>query len=131
MKDEYPGLRASFRRGYADFANHGPLFQAVDGEDFASYSFIDRINVQWKVGAHRDVPFTDAERALFPRIDSLDSMTAAYVLAKELYDADVQEQKNKPTEPGDEQDSDSECDGQDAQDSCDTVSYTHLRAHET
>ena len=26
MKDEYPGLRASFRRGYADFANHGPLF---------------------------------------------------------------------------------------------------------
>ena len=119
MKSEYPGLRASFRRGYADFATHGPLFKETLGEDLASYSFIDRINIQYKVGAHRDVPFTDAERALFPRIDALDSMTAVYELAKELWDADVQEQKNKPTEPGDEQDSDSECDGQDAQDSCD------------
>jgi len=113
MKDEYPGLRASFRRGYADFATYGPLFEETAGEDLASYSFIDRINVQYKVGAHRDVPFTDAERAYFPRIDTLDSMTAVYTLAKELYDADVEEQKNKPQEQGDEQDDD----GQDSQDS--------------
>jgi hypothetical protein len=99
MKDEYPGLRASFRRGYADFATHGPLFQEVDGEDIASYSFIDRINIQYKVGAHRAVPFTAAERAYFPRIDTLDSMTAVYALAKELYDADVEEQKNAPKQP--------------------------------
>ena len=116
MKDEYPGLRASFRRGYADFATYGPLFEETAGEDLASYSFIDRINIQYKVGAHRDVPFTDAERAYFPRIDALDSMTAVYAFAKELYDADVEEQKNKPQEQGDEQDDDS----QDSQDSQDT-----------
>ena len=114
MKDEYPGLRASFRRGYADFATHGPLFQEVDGEDIASYSFIDRINIQYKVGAHRDVPFTDAERAYFPRIDTLDSMTAVYALAKELYDADVETQKNEPKKQDDGQD---DQDGQDGQDS--------------
>ena len=114
MKDEYPGLRASFRRGYADFANHGPLFKEIPGEDLSTYSFIDRINMQYKVGAHRDVPFTDAERALFPRIDSLESMSAAFELAKELYDADVEEQKNNPpSDQGESQDDN----GQDAQDS--------------
>ena len=125
MKDEYPGLRASFRRGYADFATHGPLFQEVVGEDIASYSFIDRINIQYKVGAHRDVPFTDAESAYFPRIDALDSMTAVYVLAKELYDADVEKQKNEPKKQDDGQDPDSQDsqsgqgnqDNQDSQDS--------------
>ena len=123
MKDEYPGLRASFRRGYADFAAHGPLFQETAGEDLSSYSFIDRINIQYKVGAHRDVPFTDAERAYFPRIDALDSFAAALVLAKELYDADVQAQKDIPQDQGgDPQDSDSDCDGQDSPDSCDNPS---------
>ena len=108
MKEEYPGLRASFRRGYADFATHGPLFQEVAGEDISSYSFIDRINMQYKIGAHRDVPFTDAERAYFPRIDTLDSMTEAFELAKELYDADVEAQKNAPKQPGQEPESESE-----------------------
>ena len=115
MKDEYPGLRASFRRGYADFAERGPIFQEDPTENLASYSFIDRINMQYKVGAHRDVPFTDAERALFPRIDSLVSMTAAFELAKELYDADVQAQKEMPKEDGEGQPSDSDSDGQDSQ----------------
>ena len=115
MKDEYPGLRASFRHGYADFATYGPIFKEEPGEDLASYSFIDRINIQYKVGAHRDVPFTDAERALFPRIDSLDSMTAAFVLAKELYDADLKAQKDAPKEDGEGQPSDSDSDGQDSQ----------------
>ena len=115
MKDEYPGLRASFRRGYADFAERGPIFQEDPTENLASYSFIDRINMQYKVGAHRDVPFTDAERALFPRIDSLESMSAAFELAKELYDADVQAQKETPKEDGEGQPSDSDSDGQDSQ----------------
>ena len=114
MKDEYPGLRASFRRGYADFAHHGPIFQEDPTENLATYSFIDRINMQYKVGAHRDVPFTDAERALFPRIDALDSMTAAFELAKELYDADVEAQKNNPKSEQGESQADN---GQDAQDS--------------
>ena len=108
MKEEYPGLRGSFRRGYADFATHGPLFQEVAGEDISTYSFIDRINIQYKIGAHRDVPFTDAERAYFPRIDTLDSMAEAFELAKELYDADVEAQKNAPKQPGQEPESGSE-----------------------
>ena len=131
MKDEYPGLRASFRRGYADFATYGPLFKETAGEDLATYSFIDRINVQYKVGAHREVPFTDAERKLFPRIDALDSMTAVYELAKELWDADVEAQKEMPKEQGNAQDDDgqdhqksdsedSNSNGQDSQDSQDS-----------
>ena len=96
MKEEYPGLRGSFRRGYEDFAKYGPLFQEDPNEPIEDHLFIDRINIQYKVGAYRKVPFTHEERALFPRIDALDSFAAVYVLAKELYDADVEAQKNNP-----------------------------------
>ena len=96
MKAEYPGLRGSFRRGYEDFAKYGPLFKEDPNESIGDNLFIDRINIQYKVGAHRKVPFSYEERALFPRIDALDSFEAVYVLAKELYDADVEAQKNNP-----------------------------------
>ena len=94
MKAEYPGLRGSFRRGYADFAAHGPIFQSSEPVD--TLSFIDRINVEYKVGAFRVVPFTAEERAYFPRIDALDSMTAVFALAMELYVIDVEEMKKNP-----------------------------------
>ena len=86
MKAEYPGLRGSFRRGYADFATFGPLFQLE--QPVEAYSFIDRINLQYKIGASVAVPFSKDEAAVLPRIDALSSLRAVYVLAKELWESD-------------------------------------------
>ena len=86
MKAEYPGLRGSFRRGYADFATFGPLFQLE--QPVEAYSFIDRINLQYKIGASVAVPFSKDEAAVLPRIDALSSFRAVYVLAKELWESD-------------------------------------------
>ena len=86
MKAEYPGLRGSFRRGYADFATFGPLFQLE--QPIEAYSFIDRINLQYKIGASVAVPFSKDEAAVLPRIDMLSSFRAVYVLAKELWESD-------------------------------------------
>jgi len=86
MKAEYPGLRGSFRRGYADFATFGPLFQLE--QPVEAYSFIDRINLQYKIGASVAVPFSKDEAAVLPRIDMLSSFRAVYVLAKELWESD-------------------------------------------
>jgi len=86
MKAEYPGLRGSFRRGYADFATFGPLFQLE--QPVETYSFIDRINLQYKIGASVAVPFSKDEAAVLPRIDALSSFRAVYVLAKELWESD-------------------------------------------
>jgi hypothetical protein len=86
MKAEYPGLRGSFRRGYADFAAFGPIFQLDQPID--AYSFIDRINLHYKIGASVAVPFSKDEAAVLPRIDALSSFRAVYVLAKELWESD-------------------------------------------
>ena len=98
MKTEYPGLRGSFRRGYADFATYGPLFQIT--EPIATFSFIDRINIEYKVGAHYAVTFSNEERAILARVDALDSFLAVYQLAKELYDRDAQDMKAAQNEAG-------------------------------
>ena len=94
MKNEYPGLRGSFRRGYHDFALYGPLFQLKDHE-LASLKFIDRINVHYKVGADYAITFSAEEQAVLPRVDALDSFTAVFDLAKELYDRDAQALKEQ------------------------------------
>jgi hypothetical protein len=113
MKNEYPGLRGSFRRGYHDFALYGPLFQLKDRE-LASLSFIDRINVHYKVGADYAITFSAEEQAVLPRVDALDSFTAVFDLAKELYDRDAQALKEqKQPKPAQGQMSDQDEDSSD------------------
>ena len=114
MKNEYPGLRGSFRRGYHDFALYGPLFQLED-QAIASLSFIDRINVHYKVGADYAVTFSAQEQAVLPRVDALDSFTAVFDLAKELYDLDAQALKEqKQPKPAQGQMSDQDEDSSEA-----------------
>ena len=122
MKAEYPGLRGSFRRGYADFATFGPLFQLE--QPVEAYSFIDRINLQYKIGANVAVPFSKDEAAVLPRIDALSSFRAVYVLAKELWEsdkaaaqaaADAQQQQQGPNgEPSGESTPDAKSSGEGA-----------------
>tara|TARA_R110000868_G_scaffold143263_2_gene361201 strand:- start:619 stop:3018 length:2400 start_codon:yes stop_codon:yes gene_type:complete len=94
MKEEFPGLRGAFRRGYEDFATKGPLFQL--DRPVAEYSFIDRVNIHYKIGASVDVPFSAAERAILTRIDALRTMRDAVELAKELYTAEKEAKENEP-----------------------------------
>ena len=121
MKAEYPGLRGSFRRGYADFATFGPLFQLE--QPVEAYSFIDRINLQYKIGANVAVPFSKDEAAVLPRIDALSSFRAVYVLAKELWEsdkaaaqaaADAQQQQGPNGEPSGESTPDAKSSGEGA-----------------
>jgi len=86
MKEEFPGLRGSFRRGYADFFENGPIFQL--DKPAADYTFIDRVNMFYKIGAHVDVAFSATEQSVLPRIDALRTMSEAIALARELYTAE-------------------------------------------
>jgi uncharacterized protein with von Willebrand factor type A (vWA) domain len=83
IKDEFPGLRGSFTRGYRDFFNHGPIFQLE--KPVEQYDFIDRINIHYKIGAHVDVPFSDDERLILARLDKCRTMQDVVALARELW----------------------------------------------
>ena len=98
IKDAFPGMQGAFQRGYRDFFEHGPLFQLT--KPVAEYSFIDRINIHYKIGAHVTVPFTDDERAILAKVDATRTMGDVIALAKELYGAAKSEQKEQKPESG-------------------------------
>lgn len=101
IKDVFPGLRGAFTRGYADFFHNGPIFNDVHQKPITSYSFIDRINIHYKIGAHVTVPFSAEERPYLTRIDALRTFADAVKLAKELYDRAKREQTEPSPESGD------------------------------
>lgn len=92
IKGEFPGLVGSFRRGYQDFVNNGPLFNPL--RDPKTYNFIDRINLHYKVGHCVTVPFSAKERETLKRIDACQTMQDVIALARELW----QEQKDENEE---------------------------------
>lgn len=124
IKEAFPGLRGSFLRGYKDFATNGPLFKDLKPMD--EYSFIDRINLHYKIGAHVTVPFSPEEIAILKRIDTLRTFEEVVAMARELWDrAKTEQQKqdkekrkggktdpNAPKSTGDSSDDDSDSDGE-------------------
>ena len=60
MKRKYPGLRKSFAGGYAEL--NAQDFFSIAGDDLNEYSLIDRINLNFKVGASALIPFAEDEK---------------------------------------------------------------------
>jgi hypothetical protein len=112
VKDEFPGLRGSFTRGYRDFFEKGPIFQLEKPVD--QYDFIDRINIHYKIGAHVDVPFSDDERLILARLDKCRTMREVVALARELWNGQKQQNEQKQQEQSGQMSSDSQ-DSQDSQ----------------
>lgn len=98
IKDAFPGLTGAFTRGYADFFKNGPIFNDVHQRPMDSYTFIDRINIHYKIGAHVRVPFTADELPWLKRIDALRTFEEAVKLAKELFDREKAKPSAKPSE---------------------------------
>ena len=97
IKAEYPGLRRSFANAYKKL-----VAQNFFGEDLQSrinkMDFIDRLNVEAKVGAHVLVDFDDEEKALVEEAYSLETWDEVVAFAKKLMGR--QGKKNKKQEEG-------------------------------
>lgn len=108
MKNAYPGLRGSFRRGYEDFVKYGPIFQDLKPMD--TYTLIDRLNIHFKIGHIVNVPFSAEELPYVRRMETTRSFMEAVLLARELYQAQKQQneqsaqnqsgQKSQKQQPG-------------------------------
>lgn len=97
IKAEYPGLRRSFANAYKKL-----VAQNFFGEDLQArvntMDFIDRLNVEAKVGAHVLVNFDDEEKGLVEEAYSLETWDEVVAFAKKLMGR--QSKKNKKQQDG-------------------------------
>ena len=84
MKRKYPGLRKSFAGGYKEL-NDADFF-GIDGEDFDTFSLIDRINLHFKVGASAMIPFSIEEQVFVARTDVAETFEEVCQIAVDVYE---------------------------------------------
>ncbi len=84
MKRKYAGLRKTFYNGYSELDQQD--FFEVDKIDLDELNLADRINLHFKCGNYRDIPFTEEEFPIVEMVDDAetfeDVLTAAEVLYK-------------------------------------------------
>ena len=82
MKKKYPGLSRSFYNGYNELNDQN--FFSTQGEELNKLSFIDRINLYFKIGAFHNINFTDDENEFITRITKLETFKEVLDLCRDL-----------------------------------------------
>ncbi len=116
IQNKFPGLRRDFTKGY-DELDEKDFFGIVD-KDVSELSFIDRINLHFKLGARALIPFSEEEMTYVRAIDECDtfdkvcltaSMLRDYLDAKREEESDLDLSSNNTSSDGSgEQSSDTE-----------------------
>jgi len=104
IKRRYPGLRASFLRGYKEFFERDMFGLKKNNIKIEDCILIDRINLHFKLGAMAAVPFNDDERAIVARVENLETWEEVEALARELLVRQQQEneEQQRQLQPGDD-----------------------------
>ena len=101
MKRKYPGLRKYFASGYRELNEQD--FFAIKGEDLRTFSFIDRINLHFKVGASSLIPFSDDELPFVARAEEIETFEEVCELAVDIYEFSKNEKVAELPEPPQQQ----------------------------
>jgi hypothetical protein len=107
MKKKYPGLSRTFYNGYNEL-NTDDFFSTKE-ENLDELTFIDRINLYYKIGAFHNIAFSDAENEFLTRAIQTETFDEVLQLAREIVEfVQYKRQKidNMPT-PGDGEEMDS------------------------
>ena len=83
IKRRYEGLPKTFFKGYQ--ALDIDEFFGLKNKDLTQLNLADKINLQYKIGNYRDIPFTTEEAAFLPKCDALETFDDAVALAKEIF----------------------------------------------
>ena len=94
MKRKYPGLRKSFAGGYKELNDKD--FFGIEGEDFDTFSLIDRINLHFKIGASAMLPFSIEEQVFVARTDVAETFEEVCQIAVDVYNFSKQEKVQEP-----------------------------------
>jgi hypothetical protein len=104
MKKKYPGLSRTFYNGYNELNNDD--FFSTKEENLDELTFIDRINLYYKIGAFHNIAFTDDENEFLTRAIKTETFDEVLNLAREIVEfVQYKRQKidNMPTPGGGEE----------------------------
>lgn len=82
MKKKYPGLSKTFYSGYNEL--NGEDFFSTKDTNLDELSFIDRINMYFKIGAFHNIAFSDEENEFLTRISKLETFKEVLDIAREI-----------------------------------------------
>ena len=104
MKKKYPGLSRTFYNGYNEL-NSDDFFSTKD-EKLDDLSFIDRINLYFKIGAFHNIAFNDEENEFLTRASLTETFDEVLQLSRDIVEfVKYKRQKisNMPTPGGGEE----------------------------
>ena len=103
IKAQYPGIRRDFASAYKTL-NEQDLFEISD-KDISTLALIDRLNLQFKLGLHCQVPipFSADESQYVTRMGETETFEDVMELAQELYE--MQKEEDEQNQPEQDQDS--------------------------
>lgn len=114
VKERYPGLVKSFYKAYRYLFEKD--FFGVGDTDVNTLSFIDRINLHYKIGSFLNVQFSDAERETLARIDVAEEWDDVVDIATDIYDGAMEDMQDQQPEdqpaPANGEDDSEEAEGQ-------------------
>jgi hypothetical protein len=84
MKKKYPGLSRTFYNGYNEL-NTDDFFSTKE-ENLDELTFIDRINLYFKIGAFHNIAFSDAENEFLTRASQTETFDEVLQLSRDIVD---------------------------------------------
>jgi hypothetical protein len=96
VKENYPGLRVSFLKGYKELIEKD--FFETKGADINEYNLVDRINLHCKGGASQMIRFSPEERILLNEVETTDTYDEVIEVSKKLEALMREQEKQKQEE---------------------------------
>jgi hypothetical protein len=104
IKNKYPGIRASFVRGYSELIQKD--FFGTANVDLNTLNFIDRVNLYCKGGPSQGIKFNEEETVLLKEVESTQTYDDVIELAlkiNHLMKEQVEEAEKRRIESGDKE----------------------------
>jgi len=124
VKSTYPGLVASFQRGYKKLYDN-EFFGPIDKIDWDQVKLIDKINLKAKIGQLIDVPFTDEEWVYMDRANKTETFDDVVQLVRDILSWTQENQDELIQKPEPKTDNIDEPEIKDKQEDADPTSQGH------
>ena len=96
MKKRYEGISKTFYRGYTEL--HKNDFFQVKMKDISEMNLIDRINLEFKIGTHYNIPFSTEEMFYVNKVSLCETFEDVLKVSKEIFDYCLAELEKKREE---------------------------------